>query len=117
MFARERDSLIHARRDVRGVRYTHLMSFGRNPYVTKAEAAELKAQAAGDPASSARAWREAGQLWERAADRETNDKRRAVYAENATRARATADDPPPADDAPAEDPPAADEASAGNPLN
>jgi len=69
------------------------MSFGRNPHVAKAEAAELKAQSATDAGSYERAWRDAGRLWERAADRESDAKRRALYATNAERARATADEP------------------------
>lgn len=69
------------------------MSFGRNPHVAKAEAAELKAQTAKDASSYERAWRDAGRLWERAADRETDAKRRALYAANAERARTTADAP------------------------
>jgi len=69
------------------------MSFGRNPYVAKAEAAEQKALASTDASAYERSWREAGQLWERAAERETDAKRRLRYAENADRARATADDP------------------------
>ena len=46
------------------------MSFGRNPHVAKAEAAELKATSAKDATAREHAWREAGRLWERAADRE-----------------------------------------------
>ncbi len=69
------------------------MSFGRNPHVAKAEAAEQKALSAKDAASYARAWRECGHLWERAADRETDAKRRAQYVANAERARAAADGP------------------------
>ena len=69
------------------------MSFGRNPYVAKAEAAEQKAQLATDPSTHERAWREAGHLWERAAEREQDGKRRSAYLANATRARATADEP------------------------
>lgn len=79
------------------------MSFGRNPHVAKAEAAELKATSAKDSTACEQAWREAGRLWERAADRETDPKRRQQYAAKAERARATADDPdavpPPDDDA------------------
>jgi hypothetical protein len=71
------------------------MSFGRNPHVAKAEAAELKAQNAKDSAAHERAWREAGHLWERAAEREQDAKRRTLYNENAERARATADEPAP----------------------
>jgi hypothetical protein len=69
------------------------MSFGRNPHVAKAEAAEQKALGAKDTTAAAHAWREAGRLWERAADRETDAKRRLAYTANAERARATADDP------------------------
>lgn len=71
------------------------MSFGRNPHVAKAEAAEEKAQAASDAASYERAWRDAGRLWERAAERESDGKRRALYTANAERARTTADEPQP----------------------
>jgi len=69
------------------------MSFGRNPHVAKAQAAELKAQTAGDAGSYERAWRDAGRLWERAAERESDAKRRALYTANAERARTTADEP------------------------
>jgi hypothetical protein len=69
------------------------MSFGRNPHVAKAEAAELKAQTAKDAASYERAWRDAGRLWERAAERDSDAKRRALYSANAERARTTADEP------------------------
>jgi len=69
------------------------MSFGRNPYRAKAEAAEQKAFSAKDTMASEHAWREAGRLWERAADGETDAKRRQVYTANAERARARADEP------------------------
>lgn len=69
------------------------MSMGRNPHVAKAEAAEQKAAGADDAAASAQAWREAGRLWERAAEREKDPKRRELYTANAERARATADAP------------------------
>jgi len=69
------------------------MSFGRNPHVAKAEAAELKATSAKDATACEHAWREAGRLWERAADRETDPKRRQQYTTKAERARASADDP------------------------
>lgn len=69
------------------------MSFGRNMHVAKAEAAELKAQSARDASSSERAWREAGRLWERAAAREADPKRKQQYERNAERARASADQP------------------------
>jgi hypothetical protein len=69
------------------------MSFGRNPHVAKAEAAEQKALAARDATAAEHAWREAGRLWERAADRETDAKRRVTYTANAERARKAADEP------------------------
>ncbi len=80
------------------------MGFGRNPHVAKAEAAELKAQNAKDSSAHERAWREAGHMWERAAEREQDAKRRTLYNANAERARATADEPAPdaSDVAPAE---------------
>jgi hypothetical protein len=73
--------------------YVGAMSFGRNPHVAKAEAAEQKALSARDATAAAHAWREAGRLWERAADRETDAKRRFGYTANAERARASADEP------------------------
>jgi hypothetical protein len=84
------------------------MGFGRNPHVAKAEAAELKATSAKDSTACEHAWREAGRLWERASDRETDPKRRQQYTANAERARATADDPDTV-------PPQADEASGSEP--
>jgi hypothetical protein len=69
------------------------MSFGRNPYVAKAEAAELKASTARDAMASEHAWREAGRLWERAAEGEADARRREIYTVNAERARARADEP------------------------
>jgi hypothetical protein len=69
------------------------MSFGRNPHVSKAEAAEQKALGAKDSTAREHAWREAGRLWERAADRETDPKRRQQYTAHAERARASADEP------------------------
>jgi hypothetical protein len=71
------------------------MGFGRNPHVSKAEAAEQKALTSRDATAYERAWREAGQFWERAAERETDAKRRSQYEANAARARATADAPVP----------------------
>lgn len=67
------------------------MSFGRNPRVAKAEAAEQKASTARDSTARELAWREAARQWDRAADRETDDKRRALYTEKAEAARAQAD--------------------------
>ena len=72
--------------------------------MAKAEAAEQKALGARDTTAAAHAWREAGRLWERAADREADAKRRLAYTANAERARACADQPqlagPPGEDAP-----------------
>ncbi|MGE0868592.1 MAG: hypothetical protein AB7P03_08520 [Kofleriaceae bacterium] len=69
------------------------MSFGRNPHVAKAEAAEAKAASAKDSTACEQAWREAGRQWERAADREADAKRKQQYSARAEQARATADDP------------------------
>ncbi len=70
------------------------MSFGRNPHVAKAEAAEQKAQSAKDDLAREQAFREAARLWERASERETDDKRKQVYVEKAELARAIADGQP-----------------------
>lgn len=67
------------------------MSFGRNPHVTKAQAAEQKARDAKDDAARTLAWREAARQWDRAAEREKNDKRRLEYTSAAEEARAQAD--------------------------
>lgn len=67
------------------------MSFGKNPHVPKAQAAEQKALDATDDHSRALAYREAGHLWDRAAERESPGKRRSEYERNAARARALAD--------------------------
>jgi hypothetical protein len=67
------------------------MGFGRNPHVAKAEAAEQKAADARDAKAGEHAWREAARLWDRAAAREADGKRRQQYEANAERARATAD--------------------------
>lgn len=67
------------------------MSFGRNPYVPKAEAAELKAAEASDRIARERAHREAAHEWDRAAQREKPGKRRDEYVANAERNRAIAD--------------------------
>ena len=75
------------------------MSFGRNPHVAKAEAEEQKAQCAKDAAGTERAWREAARQWDRAAERETDAKRRDEYTGKAEAARANADgEPAPSDD-------------------
>ncbi len=70
------------------------MGFGRNPHVAKAEAAEQKALAARDALAREQGWREAARQWERAADRETEDKRRQPYTDKAEAARAAADGEP-----------------------
>ncbi len=63
------------------------MGFGRNPHVAKAEAAEAKAQEATDVASETRAYLEAAHLWERAAAKEKDGKRRTEYEARAAAAR------------------------------
>ena len=67
------------------------MSFGKNPYLAKAQAAELKASEAADSGAQARAYREAAHEWERAAGREPPGKRRTEYEQNALRNRQLAD--------------------------
>ena len=70
------------------------MSFGRNPHVAKAEAAEQKADVAPDDKSRERALREAAHLWDRAAERETDARRRGQYTARAEATRARADGAP-----------------------
>ncbi len=67
------------------------MSFGKNPYVPKAQAAEQKAADAGDASARERAYRDAAHQWDRAAEREKPGKQRSEYEENATRNRELAD--------------------------
>jgi hypothetical protein len=69
------------------------MGFGRNPHVAKAQAAEQKAQSAMDRAAKSSGWREAARLWERAAEREKEGKKRSEYERNAEIAREQADQP------------------------
>ena len=69
------------------------MSFGRNPHVAKAEAAEVKAVTAKDQLACEAAWRDAARQWDRAAERETDEGRRQHYAAKAEVARASADTP------------------------
>ena len=64
------------------------MSFGKNPHVARAEAAEQKAESARDDAAREQAWLEAGRQWDRAAEREKDGKRRELYVERAATARA-----------------------------
>ena len=70
------------------------MSFGRNPHVAKAEAAEQKAHEAQDAAAHELAWREAARQWDRAASREKSEKLKREYTDKAETARANADAPP-----------------------
>ncbi len=81
-----------------GVITTYRMSFGRNPHVAKAESEEQKAHDARDARAREQAWREAARQWDRAAEREKDDGRRAMYTEKAEAARTNADAP----EAPAE---------------
>lgn len=67
------------------------MSFGRNPHVPKALAAEQKAADALDRPARELAYREAGRQWDRAAERENPGKKRTEYEQNAERNRALAD--------------------------
>lgn len=73
----------------RGAKFT--MSFGKNPHVAKAQAAEQKAQIARDEAARTLAWREAARLWDRAAEREASDTKKQEYLDRALAARAEAD--------------------------
>lgn len=70
------------------------MSFGKNPHVAKAEAAEQKAIDAQDASARTQGWLEAGRQWQRAAEREGDAARRARYHDRAAAARAAADAPP-----------------------
>jgi hypothetical protein len=67
------------------------MSFGRNPHLAKAQAAEQKAADAGDASTRARAYRDAAHQWDRAAEREPPGKRRVEYEQNAERNRELAE--------------------------
>jgi hypothetical protein len=67
------------------------MSFGKNPHVAKAEAAEQKANDAQDDSARTQGWLEAGRQWERAADREKDAKRRQLYTDKAAAARTAAE--------------------------
>lgn len=68
------------------------MSFGRNPHVAKAQAAEQKAADATDAMARSAALREAAHQWDRAAAKEKPGKRRSEYEANAERNRARADE-------------------------
>ena len=67
------------------------MSFGKNPHVAKAQAAEQKAADAVDRPARQLAYREAGHQWDRAAARENPGKKRTEYEQSAERNRALAD--------------------------
>lgn len=84
-------------------RYVSPVSFGRNPHVSKAQAAEQKAAEAPDDLSWARAWYEAAHEWERAAKREKPGKRRDEHERNAASARARANTPRGEEPAPVDD--------------
>lgn len=64
------------------------MSFGRNPHVARAEAAELKAHEASDALARKQGWLEAARQWDRAAEREKDPKRKQVHLTRAESARA-----------------------------
>lgn len=70
------------------------MGFGKNPFVAKAQAAELKAAEAPDEATRQRALHDAAHQWDRAAEREKPGKARTEYEAHAERVRAEADDEP-----------------------
>ncbi len=74
------------------------MSFGKNPYVARAEAAEQKAMEAVDEISRERGYREAAHQWDRAAQREKPGKPRIAYEASAARNRDLADGATPGDD-------------------
>lgn len=74
------------------------MSFGKNPHVAKAQAAEQKALDAGDASARTMAYREAAHQWDRAAGREPPGKRRTEYEQSAERNRALADGEPATDE-------------------
>lgn len=67
------------------------MSFGRNPHVAKALAAEQRAKDAGDEHATARAYLDAARLWDRAAEREKVGPKRSEYEANAVRSRELAE--------------------------
>ena len=80
------------------------MSFGKNPHVAKAESAEQKARDARDDFAREQAWLEAARRWERAAERETDAKRKQLYTEKSEQAREQASSAEAPVDASADDP-------------
>jgi hypothetical protein len=67
------------------------VSFGKNPFVAKAQAAEQKAADATDQIARVAAYRDAARMWDRAAEREKPGKTREQYLAEADRNRALAD--------------------------
>jgi hypothetical protein len=67
------------------------MSFGKNPHLPKAQAAEQKAVDALDQRARVLAYREAAHQWDRAASRENPGKKRTEYEQHAARNRELAD--------------------------
>ena len=67
------------------------MSFGKNPHLPKAQAAEQKAADALDQRARVLAYREAAHQWDRAASRENPGKKRTEYEQHAARNRDLAD--------------------------
>ena len=70
------------------------MSFGKNPHVAKAELAEQKAREARDEIAREQAWLEAARRWDRAAERETDAKRKQAYFDKGEHARSLATQQP-----------------------
>ncbi|MDB4973432.1 MAG: hypothetical protein JWN48_1773 [Myxococcaceae bacterium] len=68
------------------------MSFGKNPHLPKAQAAEQKAADALDVPARVLAYREAAHQWERAAAKENPGKKRSEYEQNAAKNRELADE-------------------------
>jgi hypothetical protein len=70
------------------------MGFNANPHVAKATAAEQKANDASSDGERTQAWFDAARLWDRAAEREKNEKKAGEYRANAERARTAGDAAP-----------------------
>jgi hypothetical protein len=84
------------------------MSFGKNPHVAKAELAEQKAREAQDDMAREQAWLEAARRWDRAAERETDAKRKQLYLDKGEQARSQIGGESEAPDADAQLSPSAD---------
>lgn len=76
------------------------MAFGKNPHIAKAQIAEQKALEARDADSRERLWRESAHLWERAASKELDSKKKVQFEQNAEQARIKADEPVPEEENP-----------------